>query len=109
MWREQKTLLGACLLWLGLYAGVFSSWEPNTMVYRVSDLLPFPHAFGPLFATRGGLAGAKVRRFGHRCLSGGGKLRSGSLSTILLGKQPYLGGDADAKVLHGRNRLGGRQ
>jgi hypothetical protein len=38
---RHKTVMGACLLWLGLYAVVFSSWEPYTMVYRVSDLIPF--------------------------------------------------------------------
>ncbi|MBI5629851.1 MAG: hypothetical protein HY921_03080 [Elusimicrobia bacterium] len=36
----QKTTAVACLLWLAAYALVFTSWEPNTMVYRVSDLVP---------------------------------------------------------------------
>ncbi len=30
----------ACGLWLAAYAALFISWEPYTMVYRVSDLVP---------------------------------------------------------------------
>ncbi|MEK7858712.1 MAG: hypothetical protein AAB320_06175 [Elusimicrobiota bacterium] len=35
-----KPAAGACAAWLAAYALVFTSWEPHTMVYRVSDLLP---------------------------------------------------------------------
>jgi hypothetical protein len=31
----------AALLWLGGYALLFTSWQPHTIVYRVSDLVPF--------------------------------------------------------------------
>ena len=34
--REAK----ACLLWLAGYALLFHSWQPFTMVYRITDLLP---------------------------------------------------------------------
>jgi hypothetical protein len=38
---KQKPKLGtAAALWLGAYAVLFLSWEPFTMVYRVSDLVP---------------------------------------------------------------------
>lgn len=36
----QKTVAAGCLVWLGAYGCVFSSWEPYTMVYRVADLIP---------------------------------------------------------------------
>jgi len=32
---------GACLLWLAGYCLLFVSWEPTTIVYRITDLLPF--------------------------------------------------------------------
>jgi hypothetical protein len=38
--REERVVAGACLIWLGAYALVFTRWEPWTMVYRVSDLVP---------------------------------------------------------------------
>jgi hypothetical protein len=34
-----------CLVWLASYAMVFTSWEPQTMVYRVSDLVPITTLF----------------------------------------------------------------
>jgi hypothetical protein len=36
----RRAAAGACGLWLVVYAAVFSSWQPDTMVYRVSDLVP---------------------------------------------------------------------
>jgi hypothetical protein len=30
----------ACLLWLGGYAILYHSWQPSTMVYRITDLIP---------------------------------------------------------------------
>lgn len=36
--RAVQTRL--CLLWLAGYAALYLSWEPFTMVYRLSDLLP---------------------------------------------------------------------
>lgn len=30
----------ACAVWLAAYACVFTHWEPYTMVYRISDLIP---------------------------------------------------------------------
>ena len=30
-----------CGLWLAAYAALYLTWEPHTMVYRLSDLLPF--------------------------------------------------------------------
>jgi hypothetical protein len=34
----RKAAMLLCLVWLGSYAMVFTSWEPHTMVYRVSDM-----------------------------------------------------------------------
>lgn len=36
----SRAAAAGCLIWLGCYAAVFISWEPYTMVYRVSDLIP---------------------------------------------------------------------
>lgn len=38
--QHERVLAVGCLLWLGLYALMFTRWEPWTMVYRVSDLVP---------------------------------------------------------------------
>ena len=38
--RKHPAVVGGCLLWLFVYACVFTRWEPWTMVYRVSDLVP---------------------------------------------------------------------
>lgn len=37
---QRKTAAIGCLIWLAAYAAVFASWEPYTMVYRISDLVP---------------------------------------------------------------------
>ncbi|MFA6092143.1 MAG: hypothetical protein WCU88_01150 [Elusimicrobiota bacterium] len=42
---SQRTTAIGCLIWLGAYAAVFTSWEPRTMVYRVSDLVPLVTLF----------------------------------------------------------------
>lgn len=39
--RSERTLAAGCLLWLAAYAAVFTTWEPHTLVYRVSDLPAF--------------------------------------------------------------------
>lgn len=38
--RRGRPLMIACGLWVAAYACVFTSWEPATMVYRISDLIP---------------------------------------------------------------------
>lgn len=38
--RPSRTAALVCLAWLAAYALVFTSWEPQTMVYRVPDLIP---------------------------------------------------------------------
>lgn len=38
--RPRDPAWTGALVWLGAYAAVFTSWEPHTMVYRVSDLAP---------------------------------------------------------------------
>jgi len=46
LWRlkkvqsSERVILVACGIWLASYAVIFTSWEPTTMVYRVSDLIP---------------------------------------------------------------------
>ena len=40
LWQKNRVFLVACAIWLGGYALVFTTWEPGTMVYRVSDLVP---------------------------------------------------------------------
>jgi hypothetical protein len=40
LWNKNRILLVACAIWFCSYALVFTSWEPGTMVYRVSDLVP---------------------------------------------------------------------
>jgi len=50
------------LLWLGSYAALFVTWEPGTVVYRVTDLIPLwalghiALARGPSWARGGALA-----------------------------------------------------
>lgn len=36
----HRAVARACCVWLAAYALVFTHWEPYTMVYRVSDLVP---------------------------------------------------------------------
>jgi len=38
--KNDAKIVIACLLWLFSYALIFTSWEPGTMVYRISDLIP---------------------------------------------------------------------
>ncbi len=40
LYRKHPGVVGACTVWLVAYACVFTRWEPGTMVYRVSDLVP---------------------------------------------------------------------
>jgi hypothetical protein len=40
IYRANPAVVGGCLIWLGTYALWFTRWEPWTMVYRVSDLVP---------------------------------------------------------------------
>jgi len=40
IYRENPVVAGACFMWLAAYALMFTHWEPWTMVYRVSDLVP---------------------------------------------------------------------
>lgn len=37
---DRAYLAALCGLWLAAYAALYLSWEPHTMVYRLSDLLP---------------------------------------------------------------------
>lgn len=37
---DDRSVAVACVLWVLLYALIFTSWEPGTLVYRVSDLVP---------------------------------------------------------------------
>lgn len=50
-WQAGARIGRACLLWLGSYALLFYSWEPCTMVYRVTDLIPF-WILAALFASK---------------------------------------------------------
>ena len=36
----SRRLAAACLLWIAGYAMLYISWEPFTVVYRISDLIP---------------------------------------------------------------------
>lgn len=38
--REDRQVALLCVLWIASYACIFTSWQPWTMVYRVSDLIP---------------------------------------------------------------------
>jgi hypothetical protein len=38
--RKNPAVVGGCAIWLAAYAVLFSNWQPYTMVYRVSDLIP---------------------------------------------------------------------
>lgn len=38
--RDERAVAGGGLIWLAAYACVFTRWQPWTMVYRVSDLIP---------------------------------------------------------------------
>lgn len=40
LWLKERALVTVCLAWFFGYALVFTSWEPGTMVYRLSDLVP---------------------------------------------------------------------
>jgi hypothetical protein len=40
IYRRSPAIVGACGIWLAVYACVFLRWQPWTMVYRVSDLIP---------------------------------------------------------------------
>jgi hypothetical protein len=40
VYRADPAVAGGGLIWLGVYALMFTRWEPYTMVYRVSDLVP---------------------------------------------------------------------
>lgn len=38
--RTNRRLAIACLIWIAGYAVLFISWEPYTVVYRITDLMP---------------------------------------------------------------------
>lgn len=40
VYRKDPAVVGGCAIWLLIYALMFTRWEPWTMVYRVSDLVP---------------------------------------------------------------------
>ena len=40
VWQRHRDLLIGCLLWLASYGIIFVSWEPHTVVYRLTDLIP---------------------------------------------------------------------
>lgn len=46
-----------CSLWLGGYALLFIAWQPSTIVYRITDLIPL-WLIASLFASRHGRRGA---------------------------------------------------
>lgn len=37
---EHRKITIGCLIWIGAYAIIFSSWQPDTLVYRTTDLPP---------------------------------------------------------------------
>lgn len=38
--KEDRPVVLACLAWLLAYALVFTSWQPHTTIYRLTDLVP---------------------------------------------------------------------
>ena len=38
--EQDRTIAGGCFLWIGAYALIFTSWQPDTLVYRTTDLPP---------------------------------------------------------------------
>lgn len=38
--KEDRLAVRAALVWLAAYALVFTSWQPHTSIYRLTDLLP---------------------------------------------------------------------
>jgi hypothetical protein len=40
IYRRSPAIVGGCAIWMVVYACVFLRWQPWTMVYRVSDLIP---------------------------------------------------------------------
>jgi len=38
LWTER---IRFCLVWIGVYAVFFSTWEPTTLCYRMTDVLPW--------------------------------------------------------------------
>lgn len=61
-WRVQP-LVGFALLWIGVYALFFCTWEPGMLCYRMADAIPYSLLFAigvqalPVRATRYTLAG----------------------------------------------------
>ncbi len=39
--RNDSRVINFSLVWLGTYAVFFSTWEPRTLCYRMTDLIPF--------------------------------------------------------------------
>jgi hypothetical protein len=39
--RKKQPMISFAALWLGVYALFFFTWEPETLCYRVTDILPF--------------------------------------------------------------------
>ncbi|MFH1378883.1 MAG: hypothetical protein ABII23_01275 [bacterium] len=40
VYRKNKTILVACVIWICIYAVFFSSWQPGMITYHQSDLIP---------------------------------------------------------------------
>jgi len=69
-WRSPLTQFS--LIWIGVYAAFFSSWEPQTLCYRMTDVIPWT------LLLASGLQALHSEK--HRLIAAGG----GLLSLILI-------------------------
>ena len=75
-WRspQQRRLAVFCVVWLGSYALLFVAWQPTTIVYRITDLIPLL-LLGTLLAARRGRPGLAALA-GWAVLAAGANLKN---------------------------------